>query len=407
MSSNVAIRARALSKTYSVRARETEATTLGEILMARMRRPLQRRPPATDIRALDAVTIEVEAGQVLGLIGRNGSGKSTLLKVLARITPPSAGRAEVFGRVGTLLEVGTGFHPELTGRENIFLNGAILGMKKVDVKKQFEEIVAFAGNERFLDSPVKRYSSGMYVRLAFAVAAHLAADILLVDEALAVGDLEFQRKCFGKMQDLATSGRTIVFVSHAMTAISSLCSTAVYLDRGHVAAHGPVHDVVARYVAAVEEGANLAEPDSRPGTGELRIVRADAARELFASAEPKTFEVTIAFKRPPLGEGHLVAVLRDSRRRALVRMDSRAVGVRLNARDAELSLTMASPALKPGPYTLDLQLVGGHGLIDEVEGACGFTVMAPPDTDVIVAAPGAEEAVLAEFTVSDPSLIRR
>lgn len=197
--------------------------------------------------ALNDVSFEVKQGEILGIIGRNGAGKSTLLKVLSRITEPTKGRITLRGRVASLLEVGTGFHPELSGRENIFLNGAILGMTRREIKAKFDEIVDFAGVEKFLDTPVKRYSSGMYVRLAFSVAAHLEPEILVVDEVLAVGDAEFQKKCMGKMQDVTSQGRTVLFVSHNMSAIKALCKTGVFLQDGKVLANGEVNEVAAIY----------------------------------------------------------------------------------------------------------------------------------------------------------------
>lgn len=197
--------------------------------------------------ALKDVSFEVKRGEVLGIIGRNGAGKSTLLKVLSRITEPTAGRVVLDGRVASLLEVGTGFHPELTGRENIFLNGAILGMSKAEIRRKFDEIVDFSGVEKFLDTPVKRYSSGMYVRLAFAVAAHLEPEILIVDEVLAVGDAEFQKKCMGKMEDVAKGGRTVLLVSHNLGQIRSLCSSALFLKAGSVALQGTPHEAVSLY----------------------------------------------------------------------------------------------------------------------------------------------------------------
>jgi len=200
--------------------------------------------------ALKDVSFEVKRGEVVGIIGRNGAGKSTLLKILSRITEPSEGRVTLRGRVASLLEVGTGFHPELTGRENIFLNGAILGMTKAEIKKKFDEIVAFAEVERFLDTPVKRYSSGMYVRLAFAVAAHLEPEILVVDEVLAVGDAEFQKKCLGKMKDVATGGRTVLFVSHNMGMVQSLCSKAMLLEKGSVVGDGETNKILKKYTSA-------------------------------------------------------------------------------------------------------------------------------------------------------------
>jgi len=234
------------------------------------------------ISALKSVSLEVVEGEVVGLIGANGAGKSTLLKILSGITEPSSGRAEIFGRVASLLEVGTGFHPELTGRENVYLNGTILGMKKTEIDRKFDEIVAFSGVERFLDTPVKRYSSGMKVRLGFAVAAHLDPEILLIDEVLAVGDAAFQKKCLGKMGDVARSGRTVLFVSHNMTAINSLCSRAVLLREGHVAMDGAASDVVSDYLAAADEEPGEVtwdDPSTAPGDDVVRIVAVRAYSE--------------------------------------------------------------------------------------------------------------------------------
>jgi lipopolysaccharide transport system ATP-binding protein len=210
--------------------------------------------PTDTFFALKDVSFEIREGEVVGIIGRNGAGKSTLLKILSRITEPTEGHAMICGRVGSLLEVGTGFHQELSGRENLYLNGAILGMKKADIDRKFDEIVAFAEIEKFIDTPVKHYSSGMYVRLAFAVAAHLEPDILIVDEVLAVGDASFQRKCLGKMGEVAGSGRTVLFVSHNMAAISRLCTRALWLDQGRLRAAGDVEEMIARYLASGADG---------------------------------------------------------------------------------------------------------------------------------------------------------
>jgi lipopolysaccharide transport system ATP-binding protein len=210
--------------------------------------------------ALQDLDFRIEPGEAVAVTGRNGSGKSTLLKLLSRVTGPTAGRIELRGRVGSLLEVGTGFHPELTGRENIYLNAAILGMSRAEVKRQFDAIVSFAEVERFLDTPVKRYSSGMYVRLAFAVAAHLEPEILVVDEVLAVGDAEFQRKCLGKMNEVAHGhGRTVLFVSHNMSSVAALCRRGILLERGRLVADGPVHDVIAKYLARLDQHQFAAE----------------------------------------------------------------------------------------------------------------------------------------------------
>ena len=227
-----------------------------------------------DFWALRDVNLEIKQGEVVGIIGRNGAGKSTLLKILSRITEPTAGRIHLKGRVASLLEVGTGFHPELTGRENIFLNGAILGMSRLEIKRKFDEIVAFAEIEKFLDTPVKRYSSGMYVRLAFAVAAHLEPEILIVDEVLAVGDAEFQKKCIGKMEDVAArQGRTVIFVSHQMVVIQNLCPRCLLLHEGRLLQEGKTEDVVNAYLSMTTQltGEPLSERKDRQGAGDSRI----------------------------------------------------------------------------------------------------------------------------------------
>jgi len=240
----------------------------------------RRRPTTSFFWALEDVNFEVQRGEVLGLIGRNGAGKSTLLKILSRITEPTKGRIELYGRVGSLLEVGTGFHPELSGRENIVLNGAILGMRRAEIRRKFDEIVAFAEIERFLDTPVKHYSSGMYTRLAFSVAAHLEPEIMLVDEVLAVGDLAFQQKCMGKMGEVAGEGRTVILVSHNTSAIWSLCQTVIWLDDGKIRQHGPCAEVVQAYReemrSSVGPGRNAAR---RKGDGRFR------ARAVYLSDE--------------------------------------------------------------------------------------------------------------------------
>jgi lipopolysaccharide transport system ATP-binding protein len=226
--------------------------------------------------ALKDVSFEVRQGEVLGIIGRNGAGKSTLLKILSRITEPTEGRAVLQGRVGSLLEVGTGFHPELTGRENIYLSGAILGMRKAEIAGKFDAIVEFAGVEQFLDTPAKHYSSGMYVRLGFAVAAHLPAEILVIDEVLAVGDAEFQKRCLGKMGEVSKSGRTVLFVSHNMAAVSALCSRAVVLSAGKIVKDGKADEAVSVYMASVahlEAEADLSQRKERQGEGPLRFRR--------------------------------------------------------------------------------------------------------------------------------------
>jgi len=238
---------------------------------------LHRVGPKAEFWALRDISFEVKQGEVIGIIGRNGAGKSTLLKILSRITEPTTGKVLINGRVASLLEVGTGFHPELTGRENIFLNGAILGMSKVEIKKKFDEIVAFAEIERFLDTPVKHYSSGMYVRLAFAVAAHLEPEILIVDEVLAVGDVQFQKKCLGKMGDASQSGRTVLFVSHNMTAVKTLCRYALLLDKAKLVGYGGTQELVKQYLRQGERSSEWEvawkNPTQAPGNDIVRLLR--------------------------------------------------------------------------------------------------------------------------------------
>ena len=252
--------------------RANSSGLLRDMLARALRSPLSifRRQKDETFWALRSVSMDVEHGEVLGLIGRNGSGKTTLLKILSRITRPTEGWAEIHGRLSSLLEVGTGFHPELTGRENTYLSGAILGMGRQEITRKFDEIVAFAELEQFIDTPVKHYSSGMYVRLAFAVAAHLEPEILLVDEVLAVGDIRFQRKCLGKMDDVAKAGRTVILVSHQLNQIRRLCQRVVWLDGGKVRENGPAADVVSAYETDMTSDA-LGE--SRPSEGRAQFLR--------------------------------------------------------------------------------------------------------------------------------------
>ena len=263
MDKDTIIRVENLGKRYTLGAQASRSNTTFRELVTNSAQSLLRRrsqvekaeAASTDFWALKDVSFEVKRGEVVGIIGRNGAGKSTLLKVLSRITEPTQGSISLKGRVASLLEVGTGFHPELTGRENIFLNGAILGMHRTEIKAKFDEIVAFAEVERFLDTPVKRYSSGMYVRLAFAVAAHLEPEILIVDEVLAVGDVEFQKKCLGKMSEVAGGGRTVLFVSHNMAAVHQLCTRALLLDRGTLVQSGKPLEIIDTYLhTAAESG---------------------------------------------------------------------------------------------------------------------------------------------------------
>jgi len=286
-----AIRAEKLGKQYQLGLRQARYRTLRESIVQLAKAPLRRfrhlsgsSGEAERIWALRNVSFEVQSGEVVGIIGRNGAGKSTLLKILTRITEPTTGRAEVRGQVGSLLEVGTGFHPELTGRENVFLNGAILGMSRAKIKQKFDEIVDFSGVEQFLDTPVKRYSSGMNVRLAFAVAAHLDPEILLIDEVLAVGDVGFQKKCLGKMDQVAHGGRTVLFVSHNMAAIKSLCTKCYWLERGSLAMVGYPEQVVSQYVQQFER---------RAAESEFSVVQADRGEGTLTNPPPHNGHVIV------------------------------------------------------------------------------------------------------------------
>jgi lipopolysaccharide transport system ATP-binding protein len=299
---NYAIRIQGLTKLYRIGAREMVNDTFAAAALRFLRQPLTnfrkyrslykfddiisgataKAAENPDVLwALRDISFDIERGEALGVIGRNGAGKSTLLKVLSRITHPTRGRVEIEGKISSLLEVGTGFNSELTGRENIYLNGTILGMKKVEVDRKFDEIVEFSGVERFLNTPVKRYSSGMTVRLAFAVAAHLDPDILIIDEVLAVGDAAFQEKCLGKMQDATRGGRTVLFVSHNMAAVSNLCSKAIYLQDGRIVKTGDCEKVIEYYLSSISSKAttSLNERTDRSGAGEIRITGLELLNE--------------------------------------------------------------------------------------------------------------------------------
>jgi lipopolysaccharide transport system ATP-binding protein len=274
------IKAENVGKQYRIGSRKTEYPTLRDAMAVALRTPLRwirvtERKPEQDFWALKNVSFEIFPGEAVGVIGHNGAGKSTLLKILSRITEPTTGRIELYGRVSSLLEVGTGFHPELTGRENIYLNGAILGMGRKELARKFDEIVSFAEITKFIDTPVKYYSSGMYVRLAFAVAAHLEPEILIVDEVLAVGDVQFQKKCLGKMGSVAKEGRTVLFVSHNLPAVRNLCKRALMLDEGTLKHVGTSEEIVHKYLARVDNqlGRDLKERVDRGGTGDIRCVR--------------------------------------------------------------------------------------------------------------------------------------
>ncbi len=303
--SDIAIRVNELSKRYLVGRPRERYRSLRDSLMTSLARPFSRPSEAEReaqiLWALKDISFEVRHGEVMGIIGRNGAGKSTLLKILSRITEPTSGRATIHGRVGSLLEVGTGFHPELSGRENIYMNGAILGMSRAEITRKFDEIVAFAEVERFVDTPVKRYSSGMYMRLAFAVAANMEPEILVVDEVLAVGDIAFQRKCLGKMTDVAKHGRTVLFVSHNMEAVRKLCQSALLMDDGRILAEGPVSSVIESYLSQSSKSQLTYElpPPTEPVTPGYAItatVEDEQGRSAVSIPVGKPWQVRVRFR---------------------------------------------------------------------------------------------------------------
>jgi len=338
--------------------------------------------------ALKDVNLAIEPGEVVGIIGGNGAGKSTLLKVLSRITAPTTGRVELCGRVGSLLEVGTGFHPEMTGRENVYLNGSILGMSRREIQAKFDEIVAFSGVEKFLDTPVKRYSSGMYVRLAFAVAAHLEPEILIVDEVLAVGDAEFQRKCLGKMKQVAGGGRTILFVSHNMSAVRSLCQKAALLNGGRITQTGPVNTVVDRYLDHLNSEANLevdlsAVPRMGSSGCRLRIqqLRINGGRGIWHG---QPLEVEFDFEC--LGDAEDVSFgigfcSRDGSR--VLTIDSDIPGRRWNFQRGQrgiVRLVLPVLLLEPDFYTVDIGSRSGDNAALEYLPQSGQVTVVPGET---------------------------
>ena len=362
--SDIAIRVENLSKLYRIGPQERYKALRDTITDAfaapfhRLRNPQSAVRNSDTIWALKDVSFEVKQGEVVGIIGRNGAGKSTLLKILSRITKPTEGLVEIHGRVGSLLEVGTGFHPELTGKENLYLNGAILGMKRAEIERKFDEIVAFAEVEKFLDTPVKHYSSGMYVRLAFAVAAHLEPEILLVDEVLAVGDAAFQRKCLGKMGDVAREGRTVLFVSHNMAAIENLCSKCMLLDAGRIVSSDSAAQTVAKYVMnTIADSAIVELPNhSMIKRMELR----NSAHELTTVFRPMSEMVVILclepshnIRRPVVGIGFNTSAGQRVFTVASYFSQSHLPPLE-GQRETNVECAIGQLALAPGEYTLDV-----------------------------------------------------
>ena len=299
--SDLAVQATGVAKRFRIGERSGGYDLLSERVAGALRRPGRRRDPQREFWALEEVDFAVRRGESFGIVGHNGAGKSTLLKILSRVTPPTRGEIDLFGRVGALLEVGTGFHPELTGAENIYLNGAILGLRRQEVARRFDEIVEFAEVERFINTPVKRYSSGMFLRLAFAVAAHLEPEILIVDEVLSVGDLAFQEKCLGRMQNVTSEGRTVLFVSHNLAAVDQLCDRAMLLERGRKVAEGSTGEIIERYVKALRTTASvdLADRTDRIGSGRLRFTSLSVTvdgRTVDTPATGQDVDLTLAYE---------------------------------------------------------------------------------------------------------------
>ena len=349
------IHAEGLGKRYRVGERE-RYVALRDILARVATAPFRRggrRGGSDFLWALRDVSFDIRQGEVVGLIGRNGSGKTTLLKLLSRITRPTAGFADIQGRVGSLLEVGTGFHPELTGRENIYLSGAVLGMKKSEINSRFEAIVAFSEVERFLDTPLKHFSTGMQMRLAFAVAAHLEPEILLVDEVLAVGDIEFQKKCLGKMQEVSSSGRTIVFVSHQMNQIRRLCERVIWIDAGQIRESGPAGETIAAY-----ETATL-RPDLARDRQQAHFLQWSVCGENNVLRDGLG-EVSLHFHlqiSKPIWQGHFGAMIVDNENVIMIGWGFD--NMELGAGTHELVLRMPTLPLRPGTYSVMCSLFNG------------------------------------------------
>ncbi|HKS09680.1 MAG TPA: ABC transporter ATP-binding protein [Pyrinomonadaceae bacterium] len=390
--SDVAIRVEGLSKRFSIHAKQESYQTLRDTVAnaaAKPFRALKSRnaengdgADGENIWALKDVSFEVKPGEVVGLIGRNGAGKSTLLKILARVTEPTEGHATIVGRIGSLLEVGVGFHFELSGRENIFLNGAILGMKRVDIKRRFDEIVSFAEIEKFIDTPVKHYSSGMYLRLAFAVAAHLEPEILLVDEVLAVGDAAFQKKCIGKMEEVAGEGRTVLFVSHNMAAVQALCTRGIFLYNGSVYMDSTASASISTYLRMLEQSVtqDLLERSDRRGRGEIRLAGIEISTgerdhaQTLATGRPATFAFHITGTRPRTS---CAFTIYDDFGQPLASFNS-AIRAPDDAQDSALDNTIICNIdelpLVPGRYRVNAAISADGELQDHLEGAAFFEV---------------------------------
>lgn len=389
----VVIRLEGLGKRFSINSRHEGYKTLRDTLARAATKQFRRaksgagtngnhRAASESIWALEDVSFEVKRGEVVGLIGRNGAGKSTLLKILSRVTEPTKGRAQICGKVGSLLEVGVGFHPELSGRENIYLNGAIMGMKRHEIERKFDAIVAFAEIEKFIDTPVKHYSSGMYLRLAFAVAAHLEPEILLVDEVLAVGDAAFQKKCIGKMEEVAGEGRTVLFVSHNMAAVQALCQRGIFLHNGSVYADTTASAAIGTYLKMLEQtvSLNLLDREDRRGSGEVKLSRieistgGDTPSRTLATGRPACFFFYTTDVRSGMS---CIFTIYDHFGQALATFNS-AVHSPEDSRDPDIGArficNLDELSLIPGRYRINVAIWSDGVLQDHVEGASFFEV---------------------------------
>jgi len=384
MSGSPVIEVNGVGKRYTLGQLHGGYKLLTDTLVERVRSFGRRSAARDEFWALEDVSFTVEQGETFGIIGHNGAGKSTMLKILSRVTPPTTGSIEMRGRVGALLEVGTGFHPELTGRENVYLNGAILGMRRAEIDRKFDEIVEFAEVERFIDTPVKRYSSGMQLRLAFAVAAHLEPEVLIIDEVLSVGDLAFQEKCLGRMETVASEGRTVLFVSHNLTAVSNLCERSMLLQGGRKITEGPTDVVLAEYTRSVirEVGTPLHDRRDRQGTGALRFEEISFQVDGVTIDSPATgsdFDVVVAYetadKRPLRNVSFAVQVLTlfgD----VMLHLYTRTAGVLLHEIPGSGAVHCRIPRcpLPPGQYTITLWADQGGDPIDWIQRAAELTV---------------------------------
>jgi lipopolysaccharide transport system ATP-binding protein len=358
--SAIAIEIDGLSKEYrlgATRAYKTLRESITEGAKSLLGRGKGQKKPQESFMALDNVSFQVKPGETVGLIGRNGAGKSTLLKVLSRITEPTAGRARIYGRIGSLLEVGTGFHGELSGRENIYLNGAILGMKRADIERHFDSIVDFAEVEKFIDTPVKHYSSGMYLRLAFAVAAHLEPEILMIDEVLAVGDMSFQKKCLGKMGEVAKQGRTILFVSHNMAAVRALCDRGVVLDKGRLVEEGPIGKAIEAYYRLTSTIDATEQTGNRSGFGKVWLTSHPA----LTIEQQDAFEVATTINIPGEVTGFsMMLILNDMHQRNVVHLRRDSPVFKENHRwhgRYDLRAKLPPLWLEPGLYSMHFKVL--------------------------------------------------